>query len=393
MSTPTTKMLARATQQLAQCARQQNGAKILARSFGHRVSMVLKDDVKNLGNRGDVVSVKAGYARNYLYPEKLAVYATEANVAKFKVDKESVDEAALEKERQLKQIIQRLTSVEVVFKRHTAAKTELTLHSSVTAENISDMLEKQHGIIVGVARIQLPTPIKTLGSHVVKVRVDDEIENEVAAEAATAEAEAGEEKAANKGPSKKKEVKLNMSMAPMPTRLLCIGASRDIRWCCDSAIAQLKMPRTTTLKKKKTATAAATTEYVEFRGKRITRFEMRVYELISTIPVGKVSTYGGVAKALNSGPRSVGQALRKNPFAPEVPCHRIVAATLEIGGFRGSTGEKSSDIQDKRQLLGDEGVRFTQDKKVCITGDIFFRLYHSNVLCGDQIEPSCVHVF
>jgi ribosomal protein L9 len=81
----------------------------------HRVNMVLKQDVAKLGFRGEEVTVKAGYARNYLYPEKLAVYATEANLQKFKVDKES---------------------------------------------NISDMLEKQHGIVVGVARIDLPLPLK-----------------------------------------------------------------------------------------------------------------------------------------------------------------------------------------------------------------------------------------
>lgn len=94
--------------------------------------MVLKQDVANLGFRGEEVSVKAGYARNFLYPEKLAVYATEANLEKYKVNKESMDEVGAEKERALKQVIARLTSVELVFKRHTAAKGEQSLHSSVT---------------------------------------------------------------------------------------------------------------------------------------------------------------------------------------------------------------------------------------------------------------------
>lgn len=94
--------------------------------------MVLKQDVEKLGFRGEEVSVKAGYARNYLYPEKLAVYATRDNVAKFKVNKESVDEGDVEKERTLKQIISRLEHVEVEFKRHTAVKGDQSLHSSVT---------------------------------------------------------------------------------------------------------------------------------------------------------------------------------------------------------------------------------------------------------------------
>ncbi|OWZ17096.1 Methylated-DNA-protein-cysteine methyltransferase [Phytophthora megakarya] len=106
------------------------------------------------------------------------------------------------------------------------------------------------------------------------------------------------------------------------------------------------------------------TQHIMWRGKQITKFESRVYELISTIPAGKVSTYGGVAEALHSGPRCVGQALRKNPFAPEVPCHRVVAATLDIGGFQGATGEESPLIQKKRALLATEGVCFTKDHKV-----------------------------
>ncbi|KAI9987683.1 hypothetical protein PInf_023727 [Phytophthora infestans] len=183
--------------------------------FPHRVNMVLKEDVPKLGFRGDEVSVKAGYARNFLYPEKLAVYATNANREKFKVDKESVDETLLEKEHELEAIIDGLSNIEVVFKRHTAAKTEVKLHSEVNAQNISDMLEKQHGLIVGVARIDLPTPIKTLGEHTVKVRVDDAIEEEYAAGAVVSAAEGeaevegeGDEKKQKTGPSKKKWVSL-----------------------------------------------------------------------------------------------------------------------------------------------------------------------------------------
>ncbi|TYZ63037.1 hypothetical protein PybrP1_004031 [[Pythium] brassicae (nom. inval.)] len=319
--------------------------------------MVLKQDVPNLGFRGEEVSVKAGYARNFLYPEKLAVYATPANLEKFKVDKESVDEVEAERERAHKQVIARITSVELVLKRHTAARGETTLHSSVTAQNISDMLEKQHGIIVGVARVNLPTPIKTLGSHTVKIRVDDAVEAEYAAavaaagegetpvlastDEATEEEEAEAESTPTKaGPSKKKEVKLQT-----------VAAAKSA--------ASTKKAKSSSSKKK-----AATTIHIEWRGARMTLLESKVYELLLTIPAGKVSTYGGMAKALGSGPRPVGQALRKNPFAPEVPCHRVVAADLSIGGFKGSVGEDHEHIKEKRTLLAAEGVTFADDLKV-----------------------------
>mmetsp|Transcript_11074 Transcript_11074/g.20549 ORF Transcript_11074/g.20549 Transcript_11074/m.20549 type:complete len:209 (-) Transcript_11074:827-1453(-) len=58
-----------------------------------------------------------------------------------------------------------------------------------------------------------------------------------------------------------------------------------------------------------------------------TKFQSQVYSLISTIPEGKVSTYGKVAKKLSSSARAVGNALRNNPFAPRVPCHRVIASS------------------------------------------------------------------
>ncbi|CAI5737187.1 unnamed protein product [Hyaloperonospora brassicae] len=106
------------------------------------------------------------------------------------------------------------------------------------------------------------------------------------------------------------------------------------------------------------------THRVTWRGKQITEFEMKVYETILTIPAGKVSTYGAVARVLHSGPRCVGQALRKNPFAPEVPCHRVVTTSLGIGGFQGTSGEESPCVQKKRMLLAQEGVLFASEHKI-----------------------------
>jgi O-6-methylguanine DNA methyltransferase len=61
-------------------------------------------------------------------------------------------------------------------------------------------------------------------------------------------------------------------------------------------------------------------------------------QMCSAIPKGRVTTYGDMAKALSppSCARAVGQAMRRNPFAPKVPCHRVVASDLKLGGFKGS---------------------------------------------------------
>ena len=91
-------------------------------------------------------------------------------------------------------------------------------------------------------------------------------------------------------------------------------------------------------------------------------FAEKVYTLCRKIPKGRVSTYGAIAKKLNSSPRAVGQALRCNPYAPVVPCHRVVASTGKIGGFNGHTEGKS--IQKKIRLLQKEGVAVTQNNVV-----------------------------
>lgn len=60
---------------------------------------------------------------------------------------------------------------------------------------------------------------------------------------------------------------------------------------------------------------------------KVTEYQERVYSLLQQIPEGRISTYGALAKALSSSPRAVGGALRNNPFAPEIPCHRCIAST------------------------------------------------------------------
>jgi methylated-DNA-[protein]-cysteine S-methyltransferase len=86
----------------------------------------------------------------------------------------------------------------------------------------------------------------------------------------------------------------------------------------------------------------------------IPEFDRRVYDLARAIPPGETMTYGAVAKALGEEPmraRDVGIALSRNPFAPIVPCHRIVAANGQLGGYSAPGGAST-----KRRLLELEGA-------------------------------------
>ena len=78
----------------------------------------------------------------------------------------------------------------------------------------------------------------------------------------------------------------------------------------------------------------------------VTLFESHVYLLCSQIPLGKVSTYRLLGKSLEcSCSQAIGQALKRNPFAPSpVPCHRVIKTDLDIGGFNGIVNKNHEKI-------------------------------------------------
>ena len=106
-----------------------------------------------------------------------------------------------------------------------------------------------------------------------------------------------------------------------------------------------------------------------FDWSRVTPFQRRVYEALLMVPPGCVTTYALLAGAIGCrSPRAIGQALRRNPFAPGVPCHRVIASDLTLGGFAGRTDSEAR--RRKEDLLEAEGVRF---------------------LGGALADPDCLH--
>ncbi len=84
---------------------------------------------------------------------------------------------------------------------------------------------------------------------------------------------------------------------------------------------------------------------------------MRVYEATARIPCGRVATYGWVARQIGCrSAQAVGGALRVNPFAPRVPCHRVIASDGTLHGFAGHT--TGPQMEKKRRLLEAEGIAF-----------------------------------
>lgn len=87
-------------------------------------------------------------------------------------------------------------------------------------------------------------------------------------------------------------------------------------------------------------------------GRAGTPFQRRVWALTLRIPRGETRTYGWMARRLGSSPRAVGQALKANPYAPRVPCHRVVAAGGRLGGYAGKWNNPR-----KKRMLEREGVK------------------------------------
>ena len=100
------------------------------------------------------------------------------------------------------------------------------------------------------------------------------------------------------------------------------------------------------------------------------KFYERVWKAMRKIPKGKVTTYGELARALRTKAyRAVGNACRRNPYAPQVPCHRVVAAGGRIGGFGGRT--RGKNIRKKIAMLRREGVRVERGRVVNFSKVLF----------------------
>ena len=132
------------------------------------MKLILRADVENLGSLGDVVTVKAGYGRNYLLPQGLAMVASEANLKIFEQERKKL-QARMDALRAEAQVLQaRLEALDVVIPMHVGDNDKL--YGSVTTTIIGDALAAL-GVEVDRRRILMDAPIRSLGEHPVRVRL------------------------------------------------------------------------------------------------------------------------------------------------------------------------------------------------------------------------------
>jgi len=140
------------------------------------MQIILQEDVEKLGNRGDVVTVKPGYARNFLLPHKLAIEATAGNMKALERIRGSLAKKTATELDAAKKQAELLTGVSLKFTRKTGENDQM--FGSVTTADIADGL-KAHGFEVDKRQIQLKDPVKALGEYPVTVKVFRDITAEI----------------------------------------------------------------------------------------------------------------------------------------------------------------------------------------------------------------------
>lgn len=133
------------------------------------MKVILQADIKGTGKKGQVIQVADGYARNFLFPKKLAIEATAGNMRDI-THKKALEERRKEKEKEAAvQLAGKLNDMLIEVKMKTGEGGRL--FGSVTGKEIVEALKKQHGVEVDKRKLELKEPIKALGNYKVQVKV------------------------------------------------------------------------------------------------------------------------------------------------------------------------------------------------------------------------------
>ncbi len=143
------------------------------------MNVILMRDLRHTGHRGEVVDVKPGFARNYLFPKGLALEATPGNLKVFEQQREKIDAHHAKERDEAARIAAQLSAIRIKIAKRVGESE--TLYGSVTATDIADGLAAK-GAEVDRRRIDLEGGIKTLGEHPVRVHLHPEVVAEVIVE-------------------------------------------------------------------------------------------------------------------------------------------------------------------------------------------------------------------
>lgn len=141
------------------------------------MQVILLERVENLGNLGEVVNVKPGFARNFLIPQQKALRATKDNIAYFDAQKKEIEKQNDAKRAQAEKDSKKLDGLTVDVIRHASESGQL--YGSVTARDIADIVAEDSGIKIQRSTIRLNDALRTIGLYTVEIAVHPEVIKEV----------------------------------------------------------------------------------------------------------------------------------------------------------------------------------------------------------------------
>lgn len=162
------------------------------------MKVILKQDVENVGRKGDVINVSPGYGRNYLIPKKLALQVTASNRKMIAIEQQSLKKKVEQERLSYQELIQKLNQVTLSFARKAGEKDHI--FGSVSVSDVKEGLDKL-GFDIDKKKIAMDEPLKRLGNYMVPIKVfhDDKAEIKVAVvKEDEGEEGAGQEKKAEK---------------------------------------------------------------------------------------------------------------------------------------------------------------------------------------------------
>jgi len=142
------------------------------------MNVILLERVPKLGQMGDVVKVKPGFARNYLLPQKKALRSTKENLTYFQAQRKTLEATNLERRKEAEEVGTKINDFKVVLIRQ--ASEALQLYGSVSSRDIADAAIAA-GLKIERKQVELDKPIKTLGAHKIKVHLHPEVTVEIVA--------------------------------------------------------------------------------------------------------------------------------------------------------------------------------------------------------------------
>ena len=133
------------------------------------MKVILQEDIKGKGKKGDIVNVSDGYARNFLLPKGKAVEANKENLARLKEQKAAEQKRKQQQQEEFSELAQRLSGITVTISAKAGDQDKL--FGSVTSKEIVEQLKEQFDIDIDKKKINLPEPIKHLGNFTVEVKL------------------------------------------------------------------------------------------------------------------------------------------------------------------------------------------------------------------------------